>query len=269
MAANSDQVVLASEWLEIISKVRRGDEYLEFLSDILRDDKQIVIEAVRHDQWALYYTSDRLRNDKEVVLAAVSSYAGSLFCASEELHNDKDVVLAAIKQGETSGVRAIKYASEDLSKDPDVIDADRRARSVFQEQTGVGKDQASRSPRCTRCNLGESAAILEARESILDSQADEKEIAEILDSRAALEKAVEQCDHSGSRYSARAFSAMAELRAAASRKPGVDYKTMTEDDRGRGQTSTREATEEMKKQELEDRIFRHVCELAHRHTAPW
>ena len=50
---------------------------------------------------------------------------------------------------------------------------------------------------------------------------------------------------------ARAFSAMAELRAAASRKPGVDngrdeYKTRTEDDRGRGQTSTREATEEMK-----------------------
>ena len=62
------------------------------------------------------YASEELRNDKEVVLEAVKKYGDALQFASEELRNDKEVVLEAVKENGN----AIKYASPELQEDEDV-----------------------------------------------------------------------------------------------------------------------------------------------------
>ena len=51
--------------------------------------------AVTRWGWALEYASDGLRGDKEVVMAAVAQNGGALQFASAELRADEEVVMAA------------------------------------------------------------------------------------------------------------------------------------------------------------------------------
>ncbi len=46
---------------------------------------------------ALQYASEALKNDKEVVLAAIMQYAYALQYASEALKNDKEIVLVTAR----------------------------------------------------------------------------------------------------------------------------------------------------------------------------
>ncbi|CAD7972969.1 unnamed protein product [Amoebophrya sp. A25] len=73
---------------------------LQFISLELRDDKDAVLVAIkstRYGRWpflyinsALKYAPTRLRNDREVVLAAVRAIAKPLQYASPELRDDRD-----------------------------------------------------------------------------------------------------------------------------------------------------------------------------------
>lgn len=49
-----------------------GGENLKLASDHLKDDKEVVMAAVKSYGLALKYASDRLKNDRDVILAAVS-----------------------------------------------------------------------------------------------------------------------------------------------------------------------------------------------------
>jgi hypothetical protein len=62
---------------------------LDLLLRSLRNNKEIVLVAVKNDGWALKYASDELKNDKEVVLTAVTQNDYGLKFASENLRNDK------------------------------------------------------------------------------------------------------------------------------------------------------------------------------------
>ena len=73
--------------------------------------------VVQNDGLALEFASDELKNDKEIVLLAISQYGEALYYASDELRNDKEIVMAAIKQdGEV-----LEYASNELRKDKEFI----------------------------------------------------------------------------------------------------------------------------------------------------
>ncbi|MBS9775890.1 MAG: DUF4116 domain-containing protein [Fusobacterium sp.] len=81
---------------------------LEYVSKKLREDKEIIMEAVNLKGKALKYASDRLKDDKEVVLAAVKQNGSSLEYASERLKDDREIVNLAVKE---SGF-ALNYASQ-------------------------------------------------------------------------------------------------------------------------------------------------------------
>ena len=44
---------------------------LQYASEELRADREIVLAAVQDNGWALEYASDELRTDREIVLAAI------------------------------------------------------------------------------------------------------------------------------------------------------------------------------------------------------
>ena len=46
-----------------------GGDLLQDVSDDLKDEKEIVLLAVKQDGWTLQFASDRLKNDDEVILA--------------------------------------------------------------------------------------------------------------------------------------------------------------------------------------------------------
>ena len=82
-------------------------------------NKKEALKAVKQNGWALEFASDELKNDREVVLEAVKEKGSAGFAleyASEELKNDRKVVLEAIK--EYGG--ALKYASDELKNDPEL-----------------------------------------------------------------------------------------------------------------------------------------------------
>ena len=59
---------------------------------------------------ALYYVSEDLRNDRELVIAAVEQNGDALEYASEDLRNGRELVMKAVEQyGD-----ALRYASEDF-----------------------------------------------------------------------------------------------------------------------------------------------------------
>ena len=62
----------------------------------LLDDKDVALALVSMNGYLLNNLSDSLKNDKEVVLTAVSKYANPIIYASEELRANKDVVLYAV-----------------------------------------------------------------------------------------------------------------------------------------------------------------------------
>ena len=90
---------------------------LEYASDALRADREVVMAAVSYYGWALEYASEELRKDRDIVMAAAEKDACALMFASLALRADPEVVMAAVsKHGE-----ALQYASEALRADREVV----------------------------------------------------------------------------------------------------------------------------------------------------
>lgn len=132
--------------LYLAAKITRGWNLEEFwdydedgtrrISDItpseLRDDKQFVLDQVSANGKRLEFVNDVFKNDKDIVLAAVSQYGHSadighmyengkqISFASEKLQNDLEVVKKAIKHN----FRAWSYLKEGnvFKTDPSIFD---------------------------------------------------------------------------------------------------------------------------------------------------
>jgi len=89
---------------------------LESIPDVLRTDKEVVIEAVQLNGDLLKDASLNLRTDYDVVLAAVNSKGKSLGFASFNLRANREIVLAAI----SNDGEALEYASAELCADRDI-----------------------------------------------------------------------------------------------------------------------------------------------------
>ena len=67
--------------------------------------------------WALEFASTDLKQDRELVFEAVTQHGDALRYASDELRGDRSVVIAAIKQTCT----ALHHASAEMKADPEVL----------------------------------------------------------------------------------------------------------------------------------------------------
>ena len=106
---------------------RQRLERISVWSEVLRDDKELVLSAVRYDSCALEHVSPRLRDDKDVVLASVEGNGGVLKWASARLQDDYDVVYAAVvSRGRNRGpycLTPLEYASERLRDNREIVEA--------------------------------------------------------------------------------------------------------------------------------------------------
>ena len=100
-----------------IKHLQNGEDFESSNFDLFRDDKEIVLEAVKENGRALQYASKLLRNDKEVVLEAVKQDGRPLEYASNELKNDKEIVLKAVKQNGW----ALEYVSQQFQNDKEIV----------------------------------------------------------------------------------------------------------------------------------------------------
>ena len=90
---------------------------LSFASEDLRNNKELVINAVRRSGYALKYASRNLRNDKDIVLEAIANDPRSLKFASSILKGNLEVAKKAIE----SDGRALQYASNSIRDREEIV----------------------------------------------------------------------------------------------------------------------------------------------------
>jgi hypothetical protein len=88
--------LLDNGYLEIVKQ--NGWWTLRYASDDLKNNREIVLEAIKQNGLALEYASESFRNDKDVVLEAIKKCYHALCYASDDLKDDKEIVLKAIKK---------------------------------------------------------------------------------------------------------------------------------------------------------------------------
>ena len=93
-----------------------GDAALEFGAEKFKTNKNIISEAVKSSGKALSFLAENEKNDKNLVITAVKHHGYALQYAPEQLQNDKDVVITAVGHNGN----ALQYASEELQNDKDV-----------------------------------------------------------------------------------------------------------------------------------------------------
>lgn len=91
---------------------------LSSVSERLRDDEDIVFEAIKQDGYAIQYASERLKNDRETVLKVIKKDGYLLRYASTELRNNKGIVLEAVKNNTIT----LQFASDELQNNKELLE---------------------------------------------------------------------------------------------------------------------------------------------------
>ena len=97
---------------------------LYYATEELRDDKDVIMEAVKNDGQILYYASERLRDDNDVVMEAIKNKPLIFKYASLRLRSDKEYAKLAITLGMEKAKRYIvtiyQSLSEELQSDEEI-----------------------------------------------------------------------------------------------------------------------------------------------------
>ena len=106
LEANQEMVIAA------INEI--GGLVLEYTNACMRNDREIVLHAVKENGLALQYADESLKADREIVLHAVEEDGDAFFYADESLKNDSDLILAAFRSsGPCSSGFLLKEATKD------------------------------------------------------------------------------------------------------------------------------------------------------------
>lgn len=85
--------------------------------DEWKDNKQVLLSAVKNNGLALKYASKNLKNDHDAVMAAITNDNSSLKYASKNLRNSIHIIKPAVSRDG----RALEYASQHLKNDQDIV----------------------------------------------------------------------------------------------------------------------------------------------------
>jgi hypothetical protein len=106
-----------AEYNRVRKFVKKNPYNLEKVCDHFKDNKGIVLVAIRKDGYALIYASESLQRDEELIRIAIKTNGSVLGSASDILRNDKELVITAVRNHED----ALAYASPTLKNDKDVV----------------------------------------------------------------------------------------------------------------------------------------------------
>lgn len=92
---------------------QRSNDNLKFTSNALKDDKDIILAAVKNAGSLLQYASERLKNDPEIIKAALTQNGWSLQFLNNAARDNRDYVQTAIAKHPD----ALYFASPRLQKE--------------------------------------------------------------------------------------------------------------------------------------------------------
>jgi len=102
--------------------VKKNGYALEYASDKLKHDREIVLEAVKSRGHALEYASEELKNDKKIVQTAICSWESEnnyFLSLDDKFSFDKSGYIDYLKTQD----RFVEFISELLLNDKEIIEA--------------------------------------------------------------------------------------------------------------------------------------------------
>ena len=96
-------------------KIKGGT--LKSVSERLRGDKDVVRAALNQNGFAIDFATDNIKDDKEFALIALTNKPGSFMFLSERLRDDKELAMLAVK----SDGFLLESASERLKNDKEIV----------------------------------------------------------------------------------------------------------------------------------------------------
>jgi len=107
---------------EVLEAVRMFGDNLQYASEELRADREVVLAAVKSDNdYALRYACKELRGDKEVVVAAINDWSDNIEFASEKLRADPEIAMTAIESVQCGDEMPAYGIHEVLMKDKEFL----------------------------------------------------------------------------------------------------------------------------------------------------
>lgn len=101
----------------IIEAVKNNIKILECVPEKVKNERAFALKLVSINGLAIYYLPDKFKDDFEMVQQAVKNNSKALQFSSERLRNDRSIVLLAMQHDEQS----LKYASERYRDDETLI----------------------------------------------------------------------------------------------------------------------------------------------------
>ena len=71
-----------------LNDIANGKISYDKLDNILQEDKDIVLEAIRHESFVYYDVPESLKNDREIVIASLKKYGLMLEFVSDKFKKD-------------------------------------------------------------------------------------------------------------------------------------------------------------------------------------
>jgi hypothetical protein len=122
----NDREFMLKLLLKLLS-VFRINHAIKCMNENLRNDKEFILDIIKHDTKGRLLASEFLQQDTQVFFTIVKRKGLLLREACDEIKKDKEIVLAAVK----SAGCALKSASSDLKDDEDVVFAAMNQRSGY------------------------------------------------------------------------------------------------------------------------------------------
>ena len=106
----------------VMKVVKKYPQDIRYASDVLKDDKEVCFSAIAssgegEDEVILLWVSNRLRNDKVIVLSAMRKNNYNFIYAGEKAQADRDIVTIAV----ATNARNLKYAAPKFRNDKEMI----------------------------------------------------------------------------------------------------------------------------------------------------
>lgn len=160
---------------------RKNKYELDYVSDRLKNDKEVVLAAVIKDDFNIYFANPRLQGDKDIMRVVVNSSPEHICYASPTLLDDREFMLWAVKQG--AGV--LISASDRLLDDKELaliaVDRPDRTFKHLSKRLQDDKDVVLLAVKHNRANLAHVSERLQKDKDVLATHSKYLDMARVSD----------------------------------------------------------------------------------------
>lgn len=105
----------------LMGKFEYGGSVLCILDDKYKNNKEIVLTAVKERGYALKYASEKLRNDIDIVCEAINRDNNAFFFAGDKIKSNRNNILKIVNRINNLNVVFLKYCNDEIRDDEEIV----------------------------------------------------------------------------------------------------------------------------------------------------